>query len=190
MAEAGSATGGPPPFDPSQNVLNLVEAGLKRQDDLRQQSEAHAKEMRETARRYEDRLDVKDQLIRQAETARIDAIRLVDVGASERAIQVQAAQQAALASTLAATAEASRAQVAAAAAAQVTSLEAALEPLRKDVRELRDTQARGQGGREQVTETREVRSETRQGQGLSMNALAALVGVLGLALALYLGLHH
>lgn len=160
-----------PVVDPTKNVLDLVRAAVERLDDLREadaktlEAESrHLRELMELHANYEDKLRLK-------ETERIDAIRAVDVGAVNRAAEVAATQASALAQQLIATAEASRVQVAAAAQASVTSLAAALEPIQKDIRDLRDAQSRGQGGKEQST-------DTRLNVGAVVGALGLLLGVL------------
>lgn len=179
--------GGVPYVDPTENVVALVKSAMQRQDDMRDLVASHAAEVTRLAREHAAEMarlrDVKDSELRQAETARIDAIRAVDVGAVNRAAEVAATQASALANQLIATAEASRVQVAAAASAAVTSLSAALEPIQKDIRDLRDAQSRGQGGKEQVTETREVRGETRLNLGAVVGIAVLAVAVLGLLLA-------
>jgi len=148
---------GNPAIDPTKNVLDTVEAAVDRLDDLREQAvrrlddlrqttDDHAREIRNLERHYEAAL-------RKAETDRIDAIRLVDTGTVARTAETNAAAASALAAQLVATAEQNRTQVASAAAAAVTSLAAALEPIQKDIRDLRDQQARGQGGKEQNVES-------------------------------------
>lgn len=177
-----------PPWwtDPTKNVESLVEAAMRRQDNLREMQALYTGEIariRETHATYIAELrSGHEKELREAESGRIDAIRAVDVGAVNRAAEVAATQAGALAAQLIATAEASRVQVAAAASASVTSLAAALEPIQKDIRDLRDAQSRGQGGKEQVVETRDVRSDTR----LNLNVL---IGALILALALYAAFH-
>jgi hypothetical protein len=163
--EAGPAVDatGRPAVDPTRNVIAILEAAVQRQDDLREKDFAHLKEMATLRFQYEE-------LLRTKETERIDAIRAVDVGAVNRAAEVAATQASALANQLIATAEASRVQVAAAASAAVTSLAAALEPIQKDIRDLRDAQSRGQGGKEQVVETR-----TASGSNLAV-VMALVVG--------------
>ena len=174
---------GGPVFDPSANVLQLVDAESLRQDGLRQAESRHIREVRDLESRHireisEMRADYENKL-RNAETARIDAIRAVDVGAVNRAAEVAATQAGALAAQLIATAEASRVQVAAAASASVTSLAAALEPIQKDIRDLRDAQSRGQGGKEQVVETRDVRGDNRLNLGAVFGGLAVLISLAG-----------
>jgi hypothetical protein len=163
---------GNPVDDPTKNVMDLVEAAIKRQDDLR------AVEGQALRREVELRAEY-DEKLRRAETERIDAIRAVDVGAVNRAAEVAATVAATLAAQLAATAEASRVQVAAAAQASVTSLAAALEPIQKDIRDLRDSQNAIRGGKEQT-------GETRLNVGSVFGIIAGVVGVIGLILVVVL----
>jgi hypothetical protein len=148
--------------DPSKNVDALVEAAMRRQDDMRVMESGHVREMMLLRAGYDEKL-------RQAETNRIDAIRQVDVGAVQRAAEVQAAQQQALAAQVVATADAFR-----------VSIAAALEPIQKDIRDLRDAQSRGVGGKEQVIETRDVRGETRINQGTLISVGLLVIAVLTL----------
>jgi hypothetical protein len=138
---------------------------MLRQDDLREMQagyieqigkmrENHAQQMRQAARRSEERLDQKDQQLRAAETARIDAIRAVDVGAVNRAAEVSATQAATLATQVATSAEALRGQVEAARQQTATALAAALEPIQKDIQDLRRAQYEAQGVKAQTGETR------------------------------------
>jgi hypothetical protein len=144
--------------DPTVNVQRLVNAAMKRQDDLhtdlRREVELHIA--------YTDKL-------RAAETARIDAIRAVDVSAADRAAAVLAAQQQALAEQVRAAADAFRASIA-----------TALEPIQKDIRDLRDAQARGVGVRNQVVEARDVGSASRLNVGMIVSIVAVAVTIIGL----------
>jgi hypothetical protein len=151
-----------PVIDPTENVLSLVEAAIRRQDDLRaaearlHRSEVqHLKEIAELERKHATE-------IRQAETNRIDAIRAVDVGAVNRAAEVASAQAQNLATQLITTAEAMRVQVAAAAQQAQTGLVAALEPIQKDVSELRQVQFQQQGERVARVDDRLVQRDTRE----------------------------
>ena len=148
--------------DPSKNVDALVEAAMRRQDDMRVMESDHVRELMLIRADY-------DRQLRQAETNRIDAIRQVDVGAVQRAAEVQAAQQQALAAQVVATADAFR-----------VSIAAALEPIQKDIRDLRDAQSRGVGGKEQVVETRGSHSETRLNQGTLIAVGLLVIAVLTL----------
>ena len=179
----GVDAGGGPVVDPTENVRELVEAAIKRQDDLRERDQRHAKELAALTRDYEAEL-------RKAETNRIDAIRLVDTGNVARTAETNAAAASALAAQLVATAEQNRTQVASAAAAAVTSLAAALEPIQKDIRDLRDAQARGVGGKEQTSETRESSAASRAWLGVAIAAAAfsssLVIGAAGIAITLIL----
>lgn len=170
-----------PPWwtDPTENVKKLVDAAMQRQDDLRAMESKHVRELMALRSSYDEKL-------RNAESNRIDAIRAVDVGAVNRAAEVATTQAQALATQLIATAEASRVQVQAAATAAVTSLAAALEPIQKDIRDLRDAQSRGLGVREQVVETRETTTQSRSSVGLVIGIIGGAVGFLSLILAFYL----
>lgn len=179
--------------DPSTNVRELLIAAMARQDDLREQQSRYIDEIagiRAAHDTYVSELrSAHEKELRQAESGRIDAIRAVDVGAVNRAAEVAATQAGALAAQLIATAEASRVQVAAAASASVTSLAAALEPIQKDIRDLRDAQSRGQGGKEQVVETRDVRAEGRLNANLVVGVVALLLTALIIAVAIWSAAH-
>jgi hypothetical protein len=140
--QAVDAHGGPV-VDPTKNVDALVESAVKRLDDLRGVTVASLRREMEMRADYEDKLRQSDEKLRLAESARIDAIRAVDVGAVNRAAEVQATQAGALASQVLATADAFR-----------VSLAAALEPIQKDIRDLRDAQSRTVGGKDQSGDTR------------------------------------
>jgi TolA-binding protein len=159
---------GNPVLDPTRNVRDLVEAAIMRQDDLRAAESRHVREITSLRAEYQ-------QELRKAETERIDAIRAVDVGAVQRAAEVQATQAAALAAQVAASAEAMRTQVAAAATAAQTSLSAALVPIQDAIADLRRAQYEAQGQKTQVVEAQTSRS----GIYAAIGAVAALL-VIGL----------
>jgi hypothetical protein len=156
--------------DPTENILNLVQEAIKRQDDLRAAADRHSAM---AAKHVEDiaalRADYDAQL-RKAETARIDAIRAVDVGAVNRAAEVSAQQAMTLAAQVAASAETLRSQVAAAATAATAALAAALDPIQKDIADLRKTQYEQAGQRTQV-------GESRLNLGSLIGVVGALIGV-------------
>jgi hypothetical protein len=157
-------------IDPTKNVLYLVTAAIARQDDLREQESAHVREMMAIRAEFAREL-------RKAETDRIDAIRAVDVGAVNRAAEVAATQATTLASQVAVSAETLRTQVAAAASAASIALAAALEPVQKDIADLRRAQYEAQGKTAQVVETR--------GTGASVGLWIGLaVGIAALFLSL------
>ena len=198
---------GQPVTDPSPNVLDLVEAAMRRQDDLRElqakydaqigkMREVHAREMRAAARRSEERLDQKDQQIRLAETARIDAIRAVDVGAVNRAAEVSAAQAATLATQVATSAEALRGQVEAARQQTATSLAQALSPITKSIEDLRAAQYQQQGEKSQsvtgATTDRDalMLEQTRiQAAQARLQLYGLIVAAIVLAIGIYAAFH-
>jgi hypothetical protein len=169
---------GQPPYDPTQNVLNLVQAAISRQDDMRNLVARHADDMATLRADY-------DAKLRSAETDRINAIRAVDVGAVAAAAQVSATQATTLAAQVATSAETLRTQVAAAATAATVALAAALEPIQKDIADLRRAQYEAQGQKTQVVETRETRADNR----LSANAIMQAAALLLAALIVYATFH-
>jgi hypothetical protein len=165
-------------LDTTKNVLDLVAAAIARQDDLRELEARHLRELADLRADY-------DQRLRDAETARIDAIRAVDVGAVNRAAEVSAAQAQTLANQVAASAETLRTQVAAAATAASTALSAALEPIQKDIADLRRAQYEAQGQKTQVVEARGVTTVSR----LNANTVMAVISVLLAAAIVYAAFH-
>ncbi len=166
---------GTPVVDPTRNVLDLVTAAIRRQDDLREAQAQHLREI--LALRSEH---VRD--LRLAESTRIDAIRAVDVGAVQQAAQVAATQATTLAAQVALSAETLRTQVAAAASAATIALAAALEPVQKDISELRRAQYEGIGQKIQATETR---SNTGQSAYIIFGILGLLLTILLIAVTIY-----
>lgn len=163
--------------DPTKNVLDLVEAAIARQDDLREAESQHMREILELRAEiiragadYEAKMREQehkhDQDMRDAEAKRLDAIRNVD-------------QQTALgqAKVTVDTAEALRSRVDAAAVATAGALVIALDPIRKDIADLRQSQYEVQGAKNQNTES-----------GLGTRGwILVLVGILGLVSAFTLG---
>lgn len=156
---------GNPVVDPTANVRELVDAAIRRQDDLREAESRHVREIAVLRAEYAEQL-------RHAETERINAIRAVDVAAVQQASQVSATQASTLAAQVATSAETLRTQVAAAATAATVALAAALEPIQKDIADLRRAQYEAQGKQTQVVETRTAFSSSS----------AVVIGVLGLVL--------
>lgn len=175
---------GLPVIDPTENVFalvdaavmrldNLLTAAVKRLDDLRMAEHNHLRELMEIRASHAREM-------REAEAARIDAIRLVDVGAVTRQAEVTAQVASTLAAQVASTAEAMRSAQIAAAASTRAELNAAVEPLRKEVDELRKAQWAAQGNRAQVVEARESRGETRLNYGTMFGAGALIISLIGL----------
>jgi hypothetical protein len=162
-----------PVVDPTANVRELVEAAIQRQDDLRESDSRHVREIVALRAEY-------DEQLRKAETARIDAIRAVDVGAVNRAAEVAATQATTLAGQVAISAETLRAQVAAAASAATVALAAALEPVQKDIADLRRAQYEAQGQKTQVVETQNRGTSIGMWIGVALTVAVVMVGVLGI----------
>jgi hypothetical protein len=163
-------------LDPTKNVLDLVEAAIKRQDDLREMGERHQGEMAALRAEYQTKLD-------KAESQRIDAIRAVDVAAVQRDKEVQATQAAALAAQVAASAEAMRTQVASAATAAANSLAAALVPIQDAIADLRRAQYEQQGKQANVVEGQTSRSGVYAAIGAVAAILVIGLSILGLVIA-------
>lgn len=203
MTEAEYGNAGPatdrynePVVDPTQNVLDLVNAAISRQDDLRDMQAKHIKEML-SIRSVKTVSDVEhiaeilrlraeyDDKLRGKETERIDAIRAVDVGAVSRAAEVSAAQAATLANQVAASAETLRGQVEAARIQTATGLATALEPITKSIDELRAAQYQQQGEKSAYSETR-----TQSNWSVSTVIAVAAVVITGLVGGLYVSTHN
>jgi hypothetical protein len=127
-----------PPWwtDPTKNVESLVQAAMKRQDDLRESEAQHIREVMSVRAEYDDKL-------RQAEADRIDAIQARSDLTVQRAAEVQQAQANTLANQVATTADAFRA-----------SLAAAMAPIMASIEDLRRAQYEAQGQKTQVVESR------------------------------------
>jgi cobalamin biosynthesis Mg chelatase CobN len=136
---------GEPVIDPTKNVMDMVEAAIQRQDDLRTQESQHVREIIALERAHTALLRELDTQLRHQEAARIDAIRAVDVGNVTRAAEVAATQAATLASQVTSAAEAMRNQVGAATAAAQQNLATSLEPIQTAINDLRKAQYEQQG---------------------------------------------
>lgn len=146
---------GMPVLDPTQNVMDLVNAAIKRQDDLRTQESLHLREIIVLERAHTAMLRELDTQLRHQEAARIDAIRAVDVGNVTRAAEVAATQAATLASQVTSAAEAMRNQVGAATAAAQQNLATSLEPIQTAINDLRKAQYEQAGLKYAQTEGKE-----------------------------------
>lgn len=172
--------GGNPVVDPTKNVERLVAAEGRRQDDLRQaareRSDAESRHVREVVQIH----STYGEKLRVAETGRIDAIRQVDQSSVQRTAEVQATREATLAAQVAESAAAMRVQVEAAAKAAAESLGKALEPIQKDIQDLRRVQYEGVGQKGQVAETRAGGANTALWIGLAVSGALLLLTLIGL----------
>lgn len=158
-------------LDPTANVLQLVQTAIKRQDDLRLAAQNHVNEIMELrAIHYRE--------MRDAESERLDAIRAVDVNAVNRAAEVASTKAQTLADQVSQSAEALRTQVAAAATAATVALAAALEPIIKDIADLRRAQYEAQGQKTQVIETKSSNAALWQAVGVILAGVTVVASVL------------
>ena len=180
---AGPAGPGPgvdaqglPVIDPTANVTATVEAAvtrmddllalhMKRQDDLRTAEHTRVLGLSELRAYYE-------LLLREAEAKRIDAIRAVDQGQITRAAEVASTQAGTLANQVAASAEAMRNQVAQTATAAQLALGTALEPIQKDIADLRRAQYEQQGRQGNIVEARDDKQWTT---GAILSSIVAFI---------------
>ncbi len=144
--------------DPSPNVLDLVASAMQRQDDLRNADSKRQDDLREmTTRHLEGMTALRAEhttAMQYKETERLDAIRLVDVGAVTRAAEVSTLQAQTLATSQATIAETLRGQVSAAAVATAAALATALAPITKAIEDLRQAQYQQQGEKSQQVDMR------------------------------------
>lgn len=140
--------------DPTLNVIALVQAGERRQDDLRKSETRRIREQVHMEARIASLRADHARELRTAEADRLDAIRAVDVAAVSAASLVAETRASTLAAQVALSADVMRTQVGAAAQAATEGLTLALAPIQKDISELRQVQYTTAGGKEQSVETR------------------------------------
>jgi hypothetical protein len=162
---------GRPAIDPTVNVSALVESATKRLDDLRECESKHFGEMLKQQADFAQLRAHYEKEIRLAESARIDAIRAVDVAAAASAALVAEARATVLANTVNLSAEALRTQVAATAQAQVENQAKLLDPINLAVSSLRQTQFEQQGQQQQIIEGRAAAVDNKP----VLDAIAKLV---------------
>lgn len=212
--QSGSSQGpavdrtGQPVIDPTQNVLDLVRAAIERQDDLRTAESQHMRELSAVRANYENQLRLQDRAdsslraayeekLREKETARIDAIRAVDVGAVTRAAEVSATQAATLATQQQASADALRGQVEQARIATADALAQALAPITKSIEDLRAAQYQQQGEKSSKVETSTTsrddlaieQARIQAGQA-RLQLYGVIIAAIVVAISLYAALHH
>lgn len=186
-------------IDPTANVLSLVEAAVKRlddlrtadtrrQDDLRKQAEKHAAEVLRLTSAFQEQL-------REAEAKRIDAIRAVDVNAVAVASARASDQATVLAAQVQTSADALRSLVATSAATLAAQQAAGNAEFGKRLSELERTKYEG-AGRSGVTDPQlerlaalveKLATAQSTGAGKSAGGTAMwgyVVGAVGLAVAL------
>jgi hypothetical protein len=150
--------------DPTENVKHLVVAESRRQDDLRNLAIEGLRSEARIHAQYADKL-------RDAEAKRIDAIRSVDVGAVSRAADVSTAVAATLAAQVATTAETLR-----------SALSSSLEPIIKDIADLRRVQYEQVGSKAQVVEGRQSNAAVMAAIAFGVTLIFLLLGIAGFVL--------
>ena len=144
--------------DPSVNVKALNEAGLARQDDLREREARWMLRMGSVVVAgsvgFIVTLAGHQKELGSAESARIDAIRSVDVGTAARAADVLATAQQALATQATVAADTLRGLVAPTASTLQQTLATQLQPITTAIEALRAAQFTQQGQAAQRTEGR------------------------------------
>lgn len=169
---------GSPVVDPTKNVLDLVRAEAKRQDDLRDMEAHHAHQMAEMRASYEDKL-------RTTETQRLDAIRAVDRDAVTRAAEVSATQAQTLAATVSTSAEALRGQVEAQRITTAEALANALGPLASRIDSLLTAQANQAG---EKTAQGENRTQSNWSTSTTVAVIGAGLSVMVAVIAILIGI--
>lgn len=166
---------------------DTVLAMFKRQDDLREQQHMYLAQMAKMTAEFANLNEIHAKELRVAESDRINAIRAVDVGAVAAAAAVSATQATTLAAQVALSADALRTQVAASAAAAAIAQSNALDPIQKDIADLRKAQYEAQGQRTQVVETRDLGGEKRGNLNLIIAGVGLLIAGSGFILSLVIG---
>lgn len=198
MSETGDAATdrqAPDPLPPRREPTSLLNAAIHRQDDLRDMQAAWTHETLALRSELADEREKHAKELRVAEADRIDAIRAVDVGAVAAAAAVSATQATTLAAQVVASADAMRTQVAAVAQAATVAQNAALDPIQKDIADLRRAQYEAQGKTAQVVDDRGDRSDRRSGTNMWIGVIGVLVamsvgfGSLIVAIGTYLTFH-
>ena len=168
--------------DPSDNVLDLVNAAIARVDDLRESETRHQAEV---ARLLTERVES----MMTAESHRIDAIRAVDVDAVQKAAAAMATQANNLATQQVQTAEALRTQVSDTQTLSETRLAAALSPIVRDVVELQKRAWETAGGKTQIVETQSKSNVAGNWMGIGSAAFIGFVTIMISVAALILSTH-
>lgn len=159
--------------DPTRNVLDLVDAAVQRQDDLRELETTHGHELRalntsHVAEVLKLRAEFTDQL-REKESARLDAIRQVDRDTVSRAAEVQTVAAGTLAQQVATSADAVR-----------LNLDTKVAPILEAIAALQRAQYETAGGTIQKQETRS--DSGNRGMWLGV-VVAVVVGFGGMSIS-------
>lgn len=140
---------GRPTVDPTKNVLDLVDAAARRQDDIRAASDLRQNDLRAMETNYRQFIDeLRESHVKEltsAEAKRIDAIRAVDVAAVATASERAAQQAQVLANQVSASAETLRGLVATTATSVTAQLGTIAQQLTDRIAALEKAQYEGKG---------------------------------------------
>jgi len=167
---ASDSSGGPV-IDPTANVQALVEAGLKRQDDLRALEATHVREVMQLRSEFNNE-------IRHENNERLKAQRDVDQGQLVRAAETQLTTANTLAAQVATAAVTLRAQVDSSQTQSVAQFNAALDPISKRVEELSRVQFAQQGERAAQSDSRIDKRDGRDSNQFILTTIIASAGCL------------
>lgn len=183
--------GGGPVIDPTQNVLDLVDAAVTRLDDLRVAENRRIDEVLAAGmRRTDDMAELRahyEGLLSAAEAKRIDAIRAVDVNAVAVASERASAAASVLASQVVASADALRALVASTAATMAQQQAQLTTQFNERIAQLEKASYEGKGRSayadpmfsELITEVKKLGATQSQTTGKSEGVSVAWVALLG-----------
>lgn len=173
---------GGPVVDPTQNVIDLNEASVKRLDDLRaMESKSTRRMVLSESRHLKEVADIRSRHYRElrtSEAGRIDAI-LINIAETAQLTAAAAETRATtLATQVTSSADALRSQVAAAAQASNDTLDRRFGPIQASIEEIRKFQFETQGGKAGVIETRAADADLRP----MADAIAKLAEIQAVAL--------
>src|ERR1035437_719254 len=169
-------------IDPTENVKTLSAMSSRRQDDLREQNQLHAREMAHMEHAHAAE-------IRTLEAKRIDAI-LVNV--ADTALTTAAAAEiraTTLANQVAISADAMRAQVAVVAQASNDTLDRRFTPIQNSIEEIRRFQFATEGGKQQIVETRTQSTHWGVWVGIGVAALVGMGSITVLIIGIFITLY-
>jgi hypothetical protein len=149
-----------PVVDPTKNVLDLVEAERRRQDDLRMMDSKWRDTMDNRERQHAKEM-------REAEAGRIDAILEAAAANVQRAADVQSGVAERLAQQVTGSAEVVR-----------LALRAEIEPVQKDIQDLRRVQYEGVGQKTQVVESRSTTTTITAVVGSVIALLLVIIAII------------
>jgi hypothetical protein len=170
-------------LDPTRNVLGIVEAAVTRLNDLAAAEREHSRQMADARHLHTMQIIERDREhakeLRELETARLDAVRGVDVAAVQTAAVAAENRAAALGAQVAAAAEAVRSAGEVTRNATTELISSTVKPLADAIAVIQQWMNQQTGQRAQVVETRESHGERRLNLGSVFGGLALLVSVIG-----------